>query len=172
MRLVHTFPMMMFLVVVTVCTDLSLFTDWRRQCDFHGLGSPRILWACSRLWPFTSSLLSVCVICEKPREKTMSSHISRILHLYNHGGGETLISKQSIKYFAPIRSYHQHYIVVLPFLHIICIFRSKSILIDWSFILQFIYTYLFYIGGLVSCRSVKLLEGQEEEMVKNSSIKP
>ena len=130
MRLVHTFPMMMFLVVVTVCTDLSLFTDWRRQCDFHGLGSPRILWACSRLWPFTSSLLSVCVICEKPREKTMSSHISRILHLYNHGRGETLISKQSIKYFAPIRSYHQHYIV-LPFLHIICIFTTYA---------QFLYT--------------------------------
>ena len=105
------------------CTDLSLFTDWtrrRRQCDFHGLGSPRILWACSRLWPFTSSLLNVCVICEKPREKTMSSHISRILHLYNHGGGETLISKQSIKYFAPFWSYHQHYI--LPFLYIICMY--------------------------------------------------
>ena len=126
MRLVHTFPMMMFFfVVVTVCTDLSLFTDWtrrrRRQCDFHGLGSPRILWACSRLWPFTSSLLNVCVICEKPREKTMSSHISRILHLYNHGRGETLISKQSIKYFAPFRSYHQHYILAV--LHMICMSR-------------------------------------------------
>ena len=130
MRLVHTFPMMMFLVVVTVCTDLSLFTDWRRrQCDFHGLGSPRILWACSRLWPFTSSLLSVCVICEKPREKTMSSHISRILHLYNHGRGETLISKQSIKHFPPFRvdpiniSYHFFMLIIMK---LACIISDQA----------------------------------------------
>ena len=74
----------------------------------------------------------VCVICEKPREKTMSSHISRILHLYNHGGGETLISKQSIKYFAPIRSYHYQHYIVLPLLHIICIFTTYAQFIDTS----------------------------------------